>query len=366
MINFNINLGSVCYPIYVADDIFQNLTSRITEIKSTGKVVIIVDEQIVRLRTEIFDEIKQDNRFYIYVIPGQKNNKTFYFAMKIFEFLDGNNISRDSTIVGIGGGVIGDLTGFIASCWYRGVDLIHIPTTLLSAVDSCVGGKTAVNFRSTVNAVGSYYHPKAILIDSNILLALPPREISSGFGEIIKYACLGCKEISNILTKTNNIKTNHINKLIELSLKEKEKFVKGDIGEQANRLFLNFGHTIGHAIEFSTIYNGEETLRHGEGVALGMLAIFRICVHLGYLLETDLVELRTTLSRYGLPVTYESASLGINRAALVDRVIELCFKDKKRTASQLRLILLNGIGNPFIYSTDDRELIKFGILEVIL
>ena len=168
-----------------------------------------------------------------------------------------------------------------------------MPTTLLSAVDSCLGGKTAINFRHTVNAIGTYHHPTSILVDTNLLSTLPKREISSGFGEIVKYSVLGSNEITNILEKGKASSLENLGKLIGLCLKRKEKFVRGDIKESSNRLFLNFGHTIGHAIEFSTIFNGAETLRHGEGVALGMVAIFKICINLGMLADQICNGLRT-------------------------------------------------------------------------
>jgi 3-dehydroquinate synthetase len=233
-------------------------------------------------------------------------------------------------------------------------------------VDSCLGGKTAVNFRKTVNAIGSYHHPKAILIDTKVLSELPPIEISSGFGEIIKYSFLGNKKITKILQDSNFEFSSKIGQLVELSLKEKERFVKDDIGESSNRLFLNFGHTIGHAIEFSTIFNGEETLRHGEGVGLGMIAIFRISIQLGYLCEKDLQLLKAMLSKFMLPISFSANQLGLSRESLVDRAVNLCFKDKKRTKSDLRLVLLDGIGNPFIYKTSDRELITKGVMEVFI
>jgi 3-dehydroquinate synthetase len=128
---------------------------------------------------------------------------------------------------------------------------------------------------------------------------------------------------------------------------------------------LNFGHTIGHAIEFSTVYNGKETLRHGEGVALGMLAIFRICIKLGYLADIDLDNLKLKILKYKLPVYFNSLDLGTSRDSLVERIVELCFKDKKRTQDSLRLILLDESAQPFIYKTSDRELIEFGVREVI-
>jgi 3-dehydroquinate synthase len=365
MIDFKIDLGSVSYPVLIHNNILENLNNYIDKIRPSGSIVIIIDARVARLRERALNEWRNDDRYYIYIVPGGKNSKSFYSALKIFEYLDLNNISRDSTIVAIGGGVIGDMGGFIASCWYRGVALIQVPTTLLSAVDSCVGGKTAINFRSTVNAVGTYHHPCAILIDLDMMYAQPDREIKSGFGEIIKYACIGAENIKEILdnAKFNNL--DQLEKLIHYSLKEKEKFVRDDIGEKANRLFLNFGHTIGHAIEFSTVFDGEETLRHGEGVALGMLAIFRICVKLGFLDQMHIDSLKQMLINYGLPIEIIAQNYGIDRDYLIDRIIELCFKDKKRVMNELRLILINSNSKPFIYKTSDRNLIACGVMEVV-
>jgi 3-dehydroquinate synthase len=365
MINFKIDLGSVNYPVTIDNNILNDLDNHINKIKPSGSIVILIDDSVAKLREKSLNEWQNDARYHIYVVPGGKNNKSFYSVLKIFEYLDLNNISRDSTIVAIGGGVIGDMGGFIASCWYRGIALIHVPTTLLSAVDSCVGGKTAINFRSTVNAVGTYHHPCAILIDMDMMYALPDREIKSGFGEIIKYACIGADHIKKILEESKLENLDQLATLIHYSLKEKERFVCDDIGEKANRLFLNFGHTIGHAIEFSTVFDGEETLRHGEGVALGILAIFRICVKLGFLQEIHIDSLKQMLIKYGLPIDINSQSYGIDRANLIERIVDLCFKDKKRVMNELRLILINSDFNPFIHKTNNRKLIEYGVMEVV-
>jgi len=365
MKTINIDLGSISYPVYISENILGQLSKFVKEIKVPGRIYVIIDEFIYKKYSSEMEVFFLKNKINPFVLKGKKNNKTFYSAMKIFADLDGGNLARDTTIFAIGGGVIGDLAGFIASCWYRGVNLVHIPTTLLSAVDSCLGGKTAINFKSTVNAIGSYYHPTAILIDSKLLMELPPREISSGFAEIIKYAVLGAPKITECISKENTLSSSLLAWYVEQSLKQKERFVKNDISESANRLFLNFGHTIGHAIEFSTIYNGEETLRHGEGVALGMLAIFRICIELDYLEESDIKWLRAVLDRFELPIYYESMAIGLKPEELVKNILNLAFKDKKRTNTGLRLILLDGIGNPFIFKTNSQKLIKLGIEEVI-
>jgi 3-dehydroquinate synthase len=365
MKTITIDLGSISYPVYISENILGQLPEFVKNIEVPGRIYVIIDEFIYKKYSSEMEVFFRKNEINPFVLKGKKNNKTFYSAMKIFADLDGGNFARDTTIFAIGGGVIGDLAGFVSSCWYRGSNLVHIPTTLLSAVDSCLGGKTAINFKSTVNAIGSYHHPTAILIDSKLLMELPPREISSGFAEIVKYALLGAPKITECISEENTLSSSLLAWYVEQSLKQKERFVKNDISESANRLFLNFGHTIGHAIEFSTIYNGEETLRHGQGVALGMLAIFRICIELGYLEESDIKWLRSILDRYGLPIYYESMTIGLKPEKLVKSILNLTFKDKKRTNTGLRLILLDGIGNPFIYKTDNQKLIKFGIEEVI-
>jgi 3-dehydroquinate synthase len=365
MIEFKIDLGTVNYPVIIGSGILNHLIEHLDKLRPNGSVVILIDETVAKLYETQLESWRSAERTSLYVISGGKNNKSFYSALKIFEFLDVNNISRDSTIVAIGGGVVGDMAGFVASCWYRGVALVHIPTTLLSAVDSCVGGKTAINFRSTVNAVGTYHHPCAILIDKDLMLSLPKREISSGFGEIIKYSRIGANHIGKILEEGSIKNLDQLDVLIKYALQEKEKFVHDDINEQGNRLFLNFGHTIGHAIEFSTVFNGEETLRHGEGVGLGMLAIFRIAQKLNFLDESDIHNLKKTLVKYALPTVIKSSDYGIDRSNLVRRIIDLCFKDKKRTNTTLRLILTDRNFDPFIYKTRDKELIEHGVIEVV-
>lgn len=360
-----ITFGRERLTAIVGDDLFPNLESVLTERVPNKSFYFIIDSLIYQNYGGYFHELlKADNRYFM-VLRGGKNNKTFASAMKVFADLDDKNISRDVVIVAVGGGVIGDLAGFVASCWYRGVSLVHVPTTFLAAVDSCLGGKTALNFRKTVNAVGTYHHPSAILIDASVLLELPAREIASGFAEVIKYAVLGSEAILSLLESPSQLTKDKLARLIELSLREKEKFVSGDVKESADRLFLNFGHTIGHAIEFSTVFNGEEMLRHGEGVALGMVAIFRICAVLGLIQDSDIQRLKTLLTKHGLPTEFSASLMSSNRDALIDQITERAFKDKKRNQNGLRLVVIRGWGQPELYQTSDSELIRAGVEEVI-
>lgn len=366
MNNIQVDLGDSKYPVFIGTNIIDEFCGIYETVGGKGETYFIVDEFVYKKHQKCIDKQISKLHAKFFCLSAGKANKTFASAMCIFADLNFSNISRDSTIVAIGGGVIGDLAGFIASCWYRGVRLIHLPTTLLSAVDSCLGGKTAINFRDTVNAIGTYHHPIAIFIDTSILYDLPQREISSGFGEIIKYSVLGSSDITALIENDEDITVGILGQIIGYSLLTKQKFVKDDVRESKKRLSLNFGHTIGHAIEFSTIYNGIETLRHGEGVALGMVAIFRICIYLKMLREEDLDRLVRILKKYELPTSFNASSIGMNREDLIGKVVDLAFKDKKRTSDSLRLVIVKGWGNPDIYYTKDRNLIELGVNEVIL
>lgn len=366
-IGFECDLGGgVTYPVYVGE-VLSRIDEYVGQIYEGTKVVVVVDEIIDRKYGEIiYPPLSNKYDLKKHIIKGGKDSKTISSVLKIFNVLEDENFSRDSLMIGIGGGVIGDMAGFAAGCWYRGMKLIHIPTTLLSAVDSCMGGKTAINLNNTVNAIGSYHHPVAILIDTNVIRVLPSREISSGIGEVVKYAVIHSEPISNALeSKDYQEVLRDIDWFIIESLKNKEYFVRGDINEGNKRLYLNFGHTLGHAIEFATTLDGEETLRHGEAVALGMLAIFRISVELGHLDKDKITWLEGILNKFNLPTSYSARNLNIDRESLVDMCMALVVRDKKRKFDGLRLITLSEIREPYIHKTSDLELLRLGFNEVI-
>lgn len=362
---FEISFEHESIAVSIGDEVFSNLEEAVGQRVPNRTLYFIIDSVIYKKYIDEFSRVLARNNRHCFILAGGKTNKTFASAMRVFADLEDKNISRDSVIVAVGGGVIGDLAGFVASCWYRGVDLIHIPTTLLAAVDSSLGGKTALNFRSTVNAIGTYHHPIAILVDTSLLLELPAREISSGLAEVIKYGVLGSKEILSLLDYPMDLNKNWLAEVVALSLAQKAKFVEGDVKESSNRLFLNFGHTIGHAIEFSTIYNGEEMLRHGEGVALGMVAVFRICESLDLIEDSQLERLRELLEKFGLPTEFSATTMSQSRERLIDQVVERAFKDKKRTQDKLRLVVIRDWGHPELHITSDSNLIRIGVEAVI-
>jgi 3-dehydroquinate synthase len=249
--------------------------------------------------------------------------------------------TRDACIIALGGGVIGDMAGFTAACWMRGIDFIQMPTTLLAMVDSSVGGKTGVNHPGGKNLIGAFYQPQSVIADIDTLATLPDRELRAGLAEIIKYGCIWDPVLFDWLE-------NHIDKLtardipslvhaIERSCQIKADVVGKDERESNLRAILNFGHTFGHAIESATNY---ETFLHGEAVALGMLMASDLSHRLGLLDAHSLKRLRDLLARAGLPA--EAPRIGTATAANLMRM------DKKVLAGTVRLVLLDGLGHAVV------------------
>ncbi|MDA9937690.1 3-dehydroquinate synthase [bacterium] len=363
-----IDLMDATYPVNFE---VNQISVTIQELLSNNdQMIVVIDEAIYNSVASLYPIIQELPSNQLFFLPARKESKTVFILMKILSHLETLNFARSGTIIAIGGGVIGDICGLAASLWYRGCNLIHVPTTLLAAVDSCLGGKTAINFGKTINALGSYYHPNQIIICDQILRQLPDRELSSGMAEVIKYTIIGNPTLYRLISK-NSLSTLRDDKLlgeiIKLSLSQKSDFVSGDIKENGKRLFLNLGHTIGHAIEINSIYDGKEQLRHGEGVALGLIAIAHISYRLQKLSEEGLQRIYKLLRLYQLPTSLTpSAKYDFNVDELIEKCTLAAFRDKKRTKSQLRLILPVGKGDVCeMYETSSRELIRHGVSSVI-
>ena len=359
-----IDLGDVTCQVEIGSNTIINLFSTLQ--KNKNDILIIIDKNIAEIYCK---KLKYFYDFNLVILNGGKENKSFLTLKKIFSKLDKLNFPRSGKIVAIGGGVIGDIAGLAASLWYRGCQLVHVPTTLLSSVDSCIGGKTALNFKSTINAIGSYYHPSRVVIDTKLLSKLPKRELKSGFAEIIKYSILGDKLITNKLyeiKKSDLINIDDLEDIIKLCLLRKAKFVKWDIQEKNKRLLLNLGHTIGHALEINSIVNGKEQLRHGEGVALGIVAISKIATEVGKLSKTDFQKIINLIKKFDLPINISAMLFKCERKVLIKKCVDSVFRDKKRTSKFLRLILpMSSSGSCEIYQTDSTELIRSAIEYVI-
>jgi 3-dehydroquinate synthase len=353
--SFEVNLGEVVYPLILGRDVISQLPRLLCSISNSQIVVIVADLFLKELVEEKFESLLGDSERQVmtFFIDGGKSNKTIHEALKVFGLLEDNDITRDSTIVAIGGGVIGDMAGFVASTWLRGMNLIHIPSTIMAMVDSSVGGKVAINFRNTTNGIGNYYHPRATIMDLNFVDTLSNRDYRSGLAEVIKVALIHDAEFFNFLQeKSADVLARNEHELVKVirrAIEIKIEHVCGDIKEDGKRLLLNYGHTLGHSIEMSTLIDGEDMFRHGEGVAIGMVAAGFIAVeHLGAS-KKDFNRLLEILTQYSLPTFVNTKELGINRNILIEQCLINVHKDKKRINNSLRVILSRKIGEAAVF-----------------
>lgn len=353
--SINVNFDDNPYEIYIMRGAVNKVGSLLKEKTNNNNVLIIADtffkDSIVE---KIALDLKSNNYIvYIYFMNAGKGNKNFNEILKIYSILEENDLARDSTIIAVGGGVIGDLSGFIASTWYRGMNLVHVPTTLMAMVDSSIGGKVAINYRKTINAIGNYHHPIFTLMDLDLIDTLSDRDYNSGLAEVIKCAIISDKDLYGYLEMNANSILNREEKdviyFLSKAIKIKISHVLGDVRERGKRLLLNYGHTLGHAIEISTEKNNQEQYRHGEGVSIGIIAVAHIATK--YLKISGDIEKSylKIMKLYGLPTFVNTKMLEINRDFLFKQCIQNVKKDKKRIGGYLRLILSENIGEASVY-----------------
>jgi len=292
---------------------------------------------------EALRRARPDLRLATHVMPAGESHKTLASFGEAIAALAALGATRDATVYALGGGVVGDLAGFAAACWMRGVDCVQLPTTLLSMVDSSVGGKTAVDIPQGKNLVGAFHPPCAVFADTTALRTLPARELRAGLAEVIKYGAIRDPlffewleaERAALLAGDDAA----LAEAIARSCEHKAGIVERDPLEKGERALLNLGHTFGHAIEAEQGYSGSDrdALVHGEAVAVGMVLAARLSVRLGMAPEADTVRLRSLLEAYGLPTAVPA---GLSPDALLARMR----LDKKNVAGRLRLVLWHGIG----------------------
>ena len=367
----SVNFDENQYEIYIKRGVINDLGRLLNEKTNNKSVIIIADNFFKDSIVETINTALTDLGYKVtlYLMDAGKQNKNFNEVLKIYSIMEEKNLARDSTLIAVGGGVIGDLAGFVASTWYRGMNLVHIPTTLMAMVDSSVGGKVAINFRETINAIGNYYHPLFILMDIDLVNSLSKRDYASGLAEVIKCALIADKDFYNYLENNVEVilnrKESDLIYLMSKTIKIKVNHVNGDVREGGKRLLLNYGHTLGHSIEISTEKDGQEQYRHGEGVAIGIMAASYIATE--YLeVSTDVQNsIEALLTRYGLPTYVDSNLLGFEKDFLINKCIKNVVRDKKRINNKLRLILLSKIGKSDVYSESSFENIKQAFKKII-
>ena len=326
---------------------FENLVRNIKSIKREkyDKICVFTDDNVAeQYLKEVVDRLSVEYSVVItFIMPHGEANKQLDIVEKLYECLIENRFSRKDLLVALGGGVIGDMCGFAAATYLRGIDFIQIPTTLLSQVDSSIGGKTGVDFLKYKNMIGAFYMPKLVYINLNSLRSLPDDQFSCGMGEVIKYGLIMDAGFYGWLLDHNGgigtLSDDDIFKIVKTCVLCKKKVVEEDPKEQGVRSYLNFGHTIGHAVENLSDFS----LFHGQCVAIGMVAAMYISTyHAGMsdITMKDIEKLKAVLTNFGLP--YEMPS-DIIRSTPED-ILSVMMSDKKAVGKRIKFIILSSIG----------------------
>lgn len=339
----SVDLGERSYPIHVGDLGVQDarrLAAVLTPLVGGQQVAIITNETVAPLYLQpVLDALGQ-RQVDVYQLPDGEAYKTLASYEAVTTFLLNAKHNRSTCLIALGGGVVGDLCGFVAATFQRGVDFIQIPTTLLAQVDSSVGGKTAVNHPAGKNMIGAFYQPKAVLADTSVLATLPPREYAAGLAEVVKYGVIDDAEffvwlednVEGLLARSPQV----LQQVILRSCTSKAKVVSEDERESGRRAILNYGHTFGHAIEKVAGYG---QWLHGEAVAIGMVMAAHLSIrHCGFALA-DARRLESLLAALGLPT-----ALG-NHDLTVDAMVEAMGMDKKVSDGRLTFVLAQSLGD---------------------
>ena len=355
-INLKIRENPINYSILIGNNLMPNLNKIISENYSGRKVFLVTDKNVNKLYGDkIIANLEKKYEVTSYILPPGEKAKSFKYLKQGYDILVKNNFQRDDLVIGFGGGVPGDLAGYLAASYMRGVPLIQIPTSLLAQVDSSVGGKTAINHEFGKNLIGAFYQPQRVIIDVNLLNTLPLRELKTGMAEVIKYGLIADKRFFEFLFKNKekiyNLENEYIIEVIKTSCNIKAEIVMEDQKEKGIRAILNYGHTIAHALEAQYEY---DKYTHGEAVAIGMKGSAILSNQLGYLSENDLKKIKKILSLYELPDKIEVEK--------VENIYHKMKYDKKAKNDILRWILLKNIGKSFVEKGIKKEII-FEILE---
>ncbi|EAW32572.1 3-dehydroquinate synthase [marine gamma proteobacterium HTCC2143] len=350
MQTLNVDLGDRSYPIYIGEDLLSQAELLRQHIHG-HQVLVISNETVAPIYLESIRRSLGDLHYSELILPDGEQYKSLEVLGKIYDRLLEENHNRTTTLVALGGGVVGDMTGFAAASYQRGVNFIQIPTTLLSQVDSSVGGKTGVNHPLGKNMIGAFHQPQCVIADTQTLSTLPPRELSAGVAEVIKYGLISDASfyrwlkgnVDGLLACDGDV----LSEVIRRSCENKAHVVASDEREAGVRAILNFGHTFGHAIETAQGYGA---WLHGEAVAAGMMLATDLSSRLGWLTVGDVNDVRQLLQQSRLPVQPPTMSC--------DQFLSLMARDKKVLDGNLRLVLLKSVGEAIVTSDVTTQQIK--------
>ena len=351
MKTINVDLGERSYPIYIGEDILSD-AALIKKHISSKQILIVSNEAIAPIYLEKIEKHLENLDYEVLILPDGEIYKSLDSFNEVISRLMEKKFSRTCLLIALGGGVIGDLTGFVAACYQRGVKFIQIPTTLLAQVDSSVGGKTAVNHPLGKNMIGAFHQPSAVYADTTVLSTLPEREYSAGLAEVIKYGIIRDIEffewLEQNLSQLMQREAEALSYAIERSCINKAEVVAEDERESGIRAILNLGHTFGHAIETALSYKG---WLHGEAVGCGMVMAADLSCRLGLINQEKVDRIRAIIEQAKLPVS-------VHRDVTLDQMLENMKVDKKSRDGTLYLILLNDIGEAIVTADYTEEALR--------
>lgn len=335
-----VNLGENSYPIYIGNNILADAGKYVEDFFTGKKIIIISDDHVWPLYgKKLTASLSGQYECHSLVLPHGEATKSFGSLPAIYSAMLDAKLSRSDLLIALGGGVIGDLAGFAAATYLRGIRFVQVPTSLLAQVDSSVGGKVAVDLPQGKNLVGAFYQPSLVLIDPLVLDTLPERFICDGMGEVIKYGCIRDQDLFRDLEERQSFEDlgSILPDIICRCVDIKRTVVEKDQFDTGERMLLNFGHTLAHTIEQYCNYERES---HGEAVAIGMYQITRLAEEKGLTPLGTAERIRKALTVYGLPF-----SCGLPLSGLTEAIT----LDKKNLGGKLNVILLHGIGDSYVY-----------------
>lgn len=351
MRTITVELAARGYPVHVGEGLLDS-ADLLREAVAGRHVLLVTDDNVAPHHLPGVRDALHGLQVATVVLPPGEQEKTLAQWTRLLEALAGLGASRDATVIALGGGVVGDMAGFAAATWMRGVRFVQLPTTLLAMVDSSVGGKTAVDLPQGKNLVGAFHQPALVLADTATLRTLPPRELRAGLAEVVKYAALGDIDFLTWLEghagQLLDRQPDALAEAIGRSVAHKAAIVARDETEAGERALLNLGHTFGHAIEAEQGFGG---LVHGEAVAVGMVLAARLSARLGLCPAADGSRLASLLDALGLPTALPG---GLAADALLARMR----LDKKNVSGRLRLVLLDGLGAARVVPDVDEDAVR--------
>ncbi|MEN6314372.1 MAG: 3-dehydroquinate synthase [Clostridiaceae bacterium] len=357
MIKMNVDLGDRGYPIYVTLD-FSGLGKACASAKLSGKMVVITDSNVDKYYCDACVEALSEAGAEVsrHVIQAGENSKNLDTLRDIYRKLVLQKIDRQSALIALGGGVVGDITGFAAATFMRGIQYVQIPTSLLAQADSSIGGKTGVDFEGAKNMIGAFYQPKFVFINVNTLRTLPERELKAGLAEVLKHGLILDADFYDYVDYNIN-KIFSFDETVLQYITKMDCTIKGEVVEQDERegelrAILNFGHTIGHAVESVSKFS----MLHGECVSVGIAGAYRLALKMGMVTAKMVGKVENTLGKAGLPVKV----YGMDADLIYDRM----FCDKKVRDGKLNFVLPKNIGEVIQCAVDNEELVKEVLAEL--